>query len=266
MARRLARRIIPPLVVLGLVIGLWYAGSYALLSPEKRWLLPPPHAVVKVGYLDRANLTELAQGLRLTAEVALVGFLLAVLIGLIWAVLMSQAGWVERSLYPYAVVLQTTPILALVPMIAYLFGYGFSSRVAVCVLIALFPIIANTLYGLRSVDRAQHELFTLHGAGRLTRLWKLELPSALPSIVTGLRIAAGAALIGAIVGDFFFQQGQPGIGQLINIYPKRLQSEMLYAAAILASLFGIVVFWLFSGVGRLATGWHESAMDRPTPL
>src|SRR6185503_8200595 len=117
--------------------------------------------------------------------------------------------------------LQTVPILALVPMFGFWFGFGFASRVLVCALIGVFPILANTLFGLRSVAGNHHDLFTLHRAGRLTRLVKLQIPAAAPSIFTGLRIAAGLSVIGAIVGDFFFKQGQPGIGILIELYRQR---------------------------------------------
>jgi NitT/TauT family transport system permease protein len=113
------------------------------------------------------------------------------------------------------------------------------------------------------VDPALHQLFSLHGADRLTRLLKLQLPAALPAIFTGLRISAGAAVIGAVVGDFFFQQGEPGIGQLIHIYPRRLQSEMLFAAVILASLFGLAVFWFFGLASRRVTAWHASHEPNP---
>jgi NitT/TauT family transport system permease protein len=261
--RRSALTVIPPTVVLALAIGAWYGGSLVLVDPAIRFLLPPPDAVVRVAFLDRDNLTELMQALALSARVAMTGLALAVVIGTTLAVLMSQARWIERSLYPYAVVLQTIPILALVPLFGYWFGYGFTSRVLVCVLIAIFPIIANALFGLRSVDPALHDLFTLHRARRLTRLAKLQVPAALPAIFTGLRISAGASVIGAIVGDFFFQQGQPGIGQLIYIYPRQLESEKLFAAVILASLFGLVVFWFFGALARRINAWHESERDRP---
>ena len=133
---------------------------------------------------------------------------------------MSQAKWVERSLFPYAVVLQTIPILALVPLIGFWFDFNFRSRVIVCVLIAIFPIINNTLFGLLSADQGQHDLFTLHDSSRFTRLWRLQLPAGMPAIFSGFRISAGLAVIGAIVGDFFFRQGDPGIGKL----DRQLQS------------------------------------------
>jgi NitT/TauT family transport system permease protein len=261
-ARRLLGLWLPPLGVLAAVLGAWYAVSYLVLSPERRFLAPPPHQVVHVGFLVRDNALEIGQGLLLSTKVALLGLALAVLLGMSMAILMHQARWIERSLYPYAVILQTIPILALVPLLGFWFGFGFPSRVLVCVLIALFPIIANTLFGLQSVEASQHDLFTLHAAGRLTRLWKLELPAALPAIFTGLRIAAGASVIGAIVGDFFFKQGDPGIGILIDLYRSRLQSEQLFAAVFASSMLGVVVFWCFGLLARRVVGrWHESGRD-----
>jgi NitT/TauT family transport system permease protein len=259
------RRIVPVVVVFAFFMLIWYLGSTLFVPEGLRFLLPTPDAVVRTAFLDPVNLQELLAGLALSARVALSGLVLATVIGLGWAIVMSQARWLEDSLYPYAVLLQTVPILALVPLFGYWFGFGFSSRVLTCMLIALFPIVANTLFGLRSVDPALRDLFTLHGADRWTRLLKLQLPAALPSILTGLRISAGAAVIGAVVGDFFFQQGQAGIGQLIYIYPRRLQSEMLFGAVILASLFGLAVFWIFGLIARVATAWHESQHQTQPP-
>jgi NitT/TauT family transport system permease protein len=255
---------LPPLVVFWLVLGAWYAISYLLLDPDRRFLLPPPHAVVRVAFGDQANLRELLDALLLSTGVAMAGLALAVIIGMVTAVAMSQARWIERSLYPYFVVLQTIPILALVPLFGFWFGFGLPCRIMVCVLVALFPIVANTLFGLRSVEPSQHDLFTLHGAGRLTRLRKLQLPAALPAIFTGLRISAGLSVIGAIVGDFFFRQGDPGIGILIDLYRQRLQSEQLFGAVILAALLGVLVFTAFSWLsGRVVGSWHSSAQDLP---
>ncbi|MFI1708248.1 ABC transporter permease [Streptomyces griseoruber] len=267
-ARARRRRVRPaalltPLGSLGAAIGIWYAASYLLLSPDRRFLVPPPQQVLTVSFLDWTHLQPMLQALWLTAQVALVGLLIASVLGVTAAVLMSRARWLERSLYPYAVVLQTVPILAIVPLIGLWFGFGFTSRVVVCVLIALFPMIANTLFGIQSVDRAHHDLFTLQRASRWARLRKLELPAALPSVFTGLRTSSGLSVIGAIVGDMFFKQGEPGIGTLLDVYRSRLQSEDLFAAIILASLFGVAVFAVFTLVARLAVGsWHASA-DRP---
>src|SRR6185369_8586263 len=172
-------------------LGVWYFVSLVVLDPTRRFLLPPPHDVVEVGFLDEHNVTELLRGLLLTTEVALIGLAIAMVIGVTAAVLMSQAKWLELSLYPWAVVLQCIPILALVPLIAFWLDFGMVSRIVVCVIIALFPIIANTLFGLQSADAGLRDLFRLHGAGRLTRLWKLMFPASLPAMFAGFRISAG---------------------------------------------------------------------------
>jgi NitT/TauT family transport system permease protein len=253
---------LPPAVVFALVIGVWYLVSYVLLSPDRRFMLPPPHNVIKVGFLTWENLHELLNGLKLTTEVAMIGLAIAIGLGVAAAILMSQARWLERSLFPYAVVLQTIPILALVPLIGFWFDYGWTSRIIVCVLIALFPIINNTLFGLQSAEAGLHDLFTLGDAGRFTRLWKLQVPAAMPAIFAGFRISAGLSVIGAIVGDFFFKQGDPGIGILLDLYRSRLQSEQLFAAIILSSLLGVAVFWLFGLLGRLVVGsWYQPDRD-----
>jgi NitT/TauT family transport system permease protein len=257
--RRLAK-LLPPLGTLAVVLGIWNAFSYVILRPSQRFLMPPPHKVVQVGMLDSENLTEILRGLWSTTQVAVVGLVIAIVLGTLLAVAMSQATWVERSIYPYAVVLQTIPIIALVPLIGFWFDFNFRSRVIVCVLISLFPIITNTLFGLKSADRQLHDLFTLHGAGRTTRLRKLLVPAAMPAVFTGFRISAGLSVIGAIVGDFFFRQGEPGIGRLLDVYRNRLESEELFTAIFFSSLLGLVVFWIFGFLAnRVLRSWHESA-------
>ncbi|WP_159805393.1 ABC transporter permease [Cellulomonas citrea] len=256
-ASRTAEIVLPIAVGLS-VIGLWYFVSYVVLSERRRFVLPPPHKVVAVGFLDGHNLMSELEGLWTTTRVAVAGLLIAMVIGFLVAILMSQAKWIETSLYPYAVVLQTIPILALVPLIAFALGYSFWSRVVVCVLIAVFPIITNTFFGLQSAEPAMHDLFTLHRADRYTRLVKLQVPASLPAVFTGLRISAGLSVIGAIVGDFFFRQGDPGIGLLIDTYRNSLQGERLYASIILSSLLGLAVFWLFGALGKAVTGsWYR---------
>lgn len=258
--RRIAALIVPPLVVLAVVVGIWLFITYGVLAPRRRFLLPPPQEVVRVGFFDTDNLSNILTALLESARVAAVGLLVSIVLGTAFAVAMSQARWVERSFYPWAVILQTIPILALVPLIGFWFEYGFRSRVLVCVLISIFPIITNTLFGLKSADRAHHDLFSLYRASRWQRLVRLQLPGALPAMFTGWRISAGLSVIGAIVGDFFFRQGQAGIGRLIDGYTARLQSKQLFAAIICSSLLGLLVFWAFGLLSRFVVGsWHESA-------
>ena len=221
--------------------------------------------MVKVAFLDSANRTDILTALWLSTWIAALGLLISIVIGMALGIAMSQGRWVERSIYPYAVILQCVPTLALVPVIGFWFDFGLTSRLIVTVLIALFPVISSTLFGLQSAERGQHELFSLHKAGRLTRLWKLQLPAAMPAILTGFQVSATLAVVGSVVGDFFFKQGNPGIGVLIDLYRARLQSEQLFGAALAASLLGVLAFWLFGLLNRTLTGgWYGStAYDRP---
>lgn len=252
--------ILPPVIAGAIILGFWYFLSYFVLSDARRFLLRPPHDVARVGFLTWDNLSEMLTALWNTAQIALIGLALATVIGLGLAVIMSQSKLIERAIFPYMVILQSMPILAIVPLIGFWFGYGRTSRVVVCVLIAVFPILVNSLFGLLSADQGMHDLFTLHKANRWTRLRKLMFPAALPAIFTGLRISAGLSVIGAIVGDFLFGQGEVGIGQVIKLYAARLRGEELLASVLLACFFGVFVFAMFGWIGdRIVGKWVTQA-------
>jgi NitT/TauT family transport system permease protein len=246
-----------PVVVFFLMVGLWYLLAYYYDQRGLPYFVPYPHQVVQAIF-EPGEFQVLMTALLHSTEVAMTGLAIAIVLGVTWAVLMSQATWIERSLFPYAVVLQCIPILALVPLIGILFGYNFQARVIVTVLIALFPLVAMTLFGLQSVAKQQRELFQLQGVSRVTMLRKLQFPAALPSIFVGLRTSAGLAVVGAVVGDQFFQRGNPGLGVLIQVYASRLQGPQLYAAIIVASLLGVTVFVVFGWLGKLVVGrWYD---------
>ncbi|WP_456818812.1 ABC transporter permease [Cellulomonas sp. URHB0016] len=261
-AKRVLHQVWPPLAVLAVATGAWYLVSYGLLDADRRFLMPPPHEVLIEGFLDAQVRQEILQALERTALVAMTGLAVAILMGVCWAIAMAQARWVERSLFPYAVMLQCIPVLALVPLVGFWFGFGFFARVVVCVMIALFPVVSNTLFGLQSVEARSRDLFRLHRASRFVVLTKLELPAAVPAVFAGMRIAAGLAVVGAIVGDFFFRQGAPGIGALISRYQAQVQSPQLFAAIIVASLFGVLVFGAFGWLGKRAAGsWYDATRE-----
>jgi NitT/TauT family transport system permease protein len=256
--RRTLENVLAPLVVGAVFVGVWYFISYVVLEPSRRFLLRPPHEVVATGFLDWDTLSEMLTALWSTAKVAAYGLAISVVLGVLIAVLMSQARLIERGLWPYLVTLQAVPILALVPLISFWVGTGHTARVVVCVVISFFPMVVNTLFGLQSVDRGAHDLFTLHRASRTVRLRKLMVPSALPAIFAGLRIAAGLSVIGAIVGDFFFGRGEIGIGQLMQRYFQRIRGEELIAAVILSSMLGVAVFWFFTWLQNRVIGkWYD---------
>jgi NitT/TauT family transport system permease protein len=259
-SRAAAETILPPLLLGALVLGGWYYVSYVVLDPRRRFLLKPPHEVLQVGFLDWGNFSEILGGLWVSTKVAVVGLLIAIAIGFVLAIIMSQSKLLERAIFPYMVTLQAIPILAIVPLIIFWFGTGQKSRLVVVVIIALFPIIVNTLFGLQSAERGMHDLFTLHHAGRVTRLRKLMFPAALPAIFAGLRISAGLSVIGAIVGDFFFARGEVGLGQLLQKYANRLMGEQLLAAVIMSSVLGVAVFLLFGWIQNRAIGkWYDQS-------
>ncbi len=253
----------PPLIALGVILVIWYALAAYLESTGRTTILPNPTRILVESFApsdprDRPITGDLLTSLGLSTAVALTGLAISIVIGVLWAVVMSQARWVERALFPYAVILQCIPILALVPLIGSSLGYSLSSRVLVCVLISLFPMVSNTLFGLQAADKSQRELFQLQGASRWTVLTKLQFPGAMPAIFAGMRISAGLAVIGAIVGDFFFRRGQAGLGILINNYASRLQTAELWASVLTASLLGVVIFLVFGWIAKAAVGrWYE---------
>ena len=254
-----------PAVVFVLFIGLWYALSMVILPEQKRFLLPSPHRVVNEGFLtwqagDQRGLYPILRSMWSSIQVAIIGLVITIVIGMALAIAMATRRWVERATWPYLVALQSAPILAMTPLIRALVDGIQTQRILVVVLIAFFPIVNNTLFGLLSVERSQHELFTLHGASSRTRLMKLQFPAALPNIFVGLRISAGLSVIGAVVGDFYFRQGGVvGIGAQIDIYRGRLWGSELVAAIILASAFGLVVFIVFGFISKKAIGkWHTT--------
>jgi len=246
-----------PVVAFFVIIAVWYGIAAIFAAQGRGFLWPYPHEVL-AALVEPAAAAQIYPALLVSATVALTGLVIAVVLGISIATVMAQARWIERSFYPYAVILQCLPILAIAPLIGVLFGYNFLGKVIVTVLISLFPMISNTLFGLQAADKAQRELFQLQGASRSTLLAKLLYPAAMPSIFVGLRNAAGLSVIGAIVGDQLLGQGSPGLGVTISVFISRIQGPETWATIVVASLFGIAVFLIFGLLGRLAVGkWFD---------
>lgn len=253
------KTVIPPMISVFVLLGVWY-GFSARLKPSRQFLLPPPHSLFTKAFSNSRAREEILSSLILTTELALVGLLIAVFLGVSLGLLMYRFGWLERASYPVLVALQAVPILAISPLMTVAFGYGFGSKCIVCVVISFFPIPTNLLLGLKSVEPSMHDLMTLHGAPWRTRIRKLALPNALPYLFTAFRISAGLSVIGAIVGEQFFQQGKPGLGQRLIQYRVLLEYERLYATLLVSSLLGISVYLFFTVLGkRLTYKWHASA-------
>lgn len=252
----LARRALPPLAALVLLLGLWELGARALRVPV--YLLPPPSAVALAAWASAGPLLSAAVS---TGRAALTGFALSAVLGVVVAVALASSRILERALYPYTVFLQTVPVVAIAPILVLWFGPGFRSVAVSALIVAVFPVIANTLAGLRSVNPALRDLFRLYGASRWATLFKLELPSAIPSIVTGLRVAAGLAVIGTIVGELVagYSEEAGGLGITVMAANRQLRTDLLFAAVIAASLLGLAIFGAVDLAGHLLLRrWHPS--------
>ncbi|MBM4201008.1 MAG: ABC transporter permease [Gammaproteobacteria bacterium] len=233
--------ITPPLVsfmaiALGLEIGL-------AAAEVPTYLLPRPSAV----WLALAdNWPELLRATSQTALAAFLGLSLSALLGGFTAIVLSSHTWIRRAFYPYAVFFQTVPVVAIAPMLVIWFGYGIRAITAAAFIVSVFPIIANTLSGLLSTDPALRDLFRIYRASPLATLFKLRIPSALPYFLTGLRIASGLAVIGAIVGEFVADtyQGGGGIGTAVEVAIKEQKTDKVFAAVTMASILGLAFFAL----------------------
>ena len=229
-------------------VAAWEAIVRALDVPA--FLLPPPSAILRAVVAERG---VLGMSLLTTAEGALGGYLLSAVFGLLAGILLSQFRALERGLYPYTVFLQTVPIVAIAPLLVLWFGAGLKAVAVSAFIVSVFPVIAATLSGLKSVDPRLSVLFRLYGASRLATLFKLALPTAAPSIATGLRVASGLSVIGAIVGEFVagFSEGRAGLGITVMSAYRQLRTDLMFGAVLLASLFGLVLFSAVNLAGTL---------------
>lgn len=238
------------------VVVVWDA--YVTITHTPPYLLPRPWAVLRSLVVNRDRLLP---SLGWTALAALSGFAASTLTGILIAVLLSASNFLRRAFYPYTVFFQTVPIIAIAPMLIIWVGFGIKPVVVCAFIVSIFPVIANTLIGLLSTDPALVDLFRLYGARPVAALWKLRLPSALPSILTGLRIAAGLAVIGTVVAEFSVGEivGTVGLGVRIVSATKQSETDFAFAAVLLASLLGLAMFGAVNVVGHLALRrWHAS--------
>ena len=258
-ASAVVKRLVPPVLVL--------VGACAVLEAWVRvakvpaYLLPRPTAV-----LDRlvTDAGSLAASTAETAKAALAGFAASAVFGVIVAVALSSSSLVRRAFYPYTVIFQTVPIIAIAPLLIFWFDPGFQA-VAICAfVVSVFPVITNTLTGLLSADPALVDLFRLYGARRRDALWKLRLPSALPALFSGLRVAAGLAVIGTVVAEFLVGEigESAGVGVRINSSAKYGRPDTVFAAVILTSLLGLALFGAVNLIGHLLLRrWHASEKE-----
>ena len=250
-ARRWFAAAAPPLLVF--VIGIVALELGVRVFNVREFLLPPPSKVLKTVAAEGAELWPAAGQ---TALAAAIGFAASTVFGITAAVLLSSARWVQRAFYPYAVFFQTVPIIAIAPLLVVWIGYGLKTVAVSAFIVSAFPVVANTLGGLLSTEPTLRDLFRLYGATRAQTMLKLRLPFALPSILTGLRVAAGLAVIGAIVGEFI---AGGGLGGVIDVSLTQQRVDKVFAGVLLASALGLTLFLLVNLISRLALRhWHAS--------
>lgn len=237
--RAFLRDSIPPLVLAVVIIVTWHVLVRWFDTPS--FLVPSPAEVARVAW---EHFGKLARATGVTALAALSGFTASLVAGTAIAFAFSQSRIIRLSGYPYAIFLQTVPIVAIAPLIINWFGNGFQSVVIVAFIISLFPIITNATSGMLSVDPDLLDLFRLHKASRWQLWTKLRLPASVPHIITGARTSSGLAVIGAIVGEFFAGYGrdQFGLGYLIMMTSNQMKTAQLFAAVIASTLLGLVIF------------------------
>ncbi len=227
------------------------------------YMLPSPGLVLSTLIDDWAILFA---SLLVTLTITFEGLLLALVGGVGLAILFNQSRLVEYSLYPYAVILQVTPVVAIAPLL--LIYLPQQAAVLACAwIVAFFPVLANTTLGLNSVDRNLAELFRLYGASRWQVLWDLKLPAAMPFILGGLKIAGGLSLIGAVVAEIAAGSAGAGSGLAYRIAESgyRLNIPRMFAALLLLSVTGIVIFAALSWFSHLMLRrWHDSAVEQET--
>jgi NitT/TauT family transport system permease protein len=255
-----ALRVIVPVVMLFVLLAAWQA--YVTIAEVPHYILPSP---VRIGQAMATDWPILGKALLITLQTTLLALALALIGGVALAVLLVQSKWVELAFFPYAVILQVTPIVAIAPLIL-IYTSSTQQALLICAwLVAFFPVLSNTTQGLKSTDHNLLNLFELYGASRWQTLIYLKLPNALPFFLAGLRIAGGLALIAAVVAEFAAGTAGGNAGLAFRLLESqfRLNIPRLFAALVLLSLTGVVIYGITSLVSYLLLRkWHESAVRR----
>ncbi len=254
------QKILAPLVIGLLVLGLWEFVVWRMAVPY--YILPGPWRILEALVNDWKSLSA---SLWITLQITGLALLAAVVLGALLSILFTQSKWLEMSLFPYAVILQVTPIVAIAPLIIIWVNDTLVSLLICAWIVAFFPILSNTILGLNSADHNLVNLFQLYGANRWQTLRYLRLPAALPYFLGGLRISGGLALIGAVVAEFVAGSGGTASGLAFRILEAGYQLKIprMFAALVMVSGTGVLIFLVLSLVSYLLLRrWHESAVRR----
>lgn len=245
-------------LVLACLLGLWQA--VVTLNHLPPYIMPGPLAVASA---VRDRFPSLLSSLWITTEEAAVGLVASIVVGVAVAMVFAQSRWLRQMLYPYTILLQTVPIVAIAPLIILWIGAGVFAVMVVTFIICLAPIIANTTQGLISVDDNLINLFIMHKATSAQVLFKLRLPNALPNLFTGIRISAGISVIGGITGELFAgstRVGEGGLGYAIIYANNQMETSYMFALVFAATVLGFSFFFVVMFFEWLALhNWHESS-------
>ena len=250
MSNRWVTQIVAPLLVLAVGIAFWQWRVEANNTPS--WFLPSPRLIGQTLIDDRRLLADNAW---VTLREVLIGFAIALVAGILIAVLIHISEILERAIYPIVIASQAIPLVALAPLLLVWFGYGLTPKVIVTALVAFFPIAVATVDGLRSADRETLNLLRTYGASRVRRFWMVNVPSALPSVFSGARIGISIAVIGAVFGEYV--GANSGLGYLMNISAARLQTERVFAAIVILAAMAITLFTLVALLERRVLRWRR---------
>ena len=256
---RIAKWTLPSAVMI-LTILAWHL--YVTINEIPHYVLPGPLLVAQ-SVVDDWGL--LWPAMMITSRLTLLALFFAIIGGVCLAVAFTQSRWAEMSFFPYAVILQVTPVVAIAPLLQIYVDSAFVAALLCAWIVAFFPILSNTTIGLKSADHNLQDLFTIYGASRWQRLRYLSAPSALPFFLGGLKIAGGLALIGAVVAEFVIGRAGTGLGLASTLLEAsyRFNFGRLYASLILISVMGVIIFAVTSTISHLMLRkWHESALKR----
>ncbi|MBI2372275.1 MAG: ABC transporter permease [Deltaproteobacteria bacterium] len=243
---------VPVVVLTALLLAAWEVATPLLQIPV--FILPPPSATLRALMAERAVLLDHSL---VTLKEIVLGFLIGDALGILLAVVVGQFRVIERSLYPLIVFFQNTPKISIAPVFVLWFGYGLAPKVTIIVVISFFPVIVNTLYGLKFVEPNLLDLARSVSASRWDVLTKIQLPHALPYMFEGFKIAITLSVIGAIVGEWVGSDA--GLGFMILLSSTQLETAKLFAAITVISVIGVALFYLISLAERLLLPWHEPA-------
>jgi putative hydroxymethylpyrimidine transport system permease protein len=251
---RIVSRVIGPLILLAVGLVFWQWRVHVNHTPD--WFLPSPRLI---GHTLIHDHSLLLHNMWVTLKEVLAGFAIALVFGVLLAVLIHASVILERAIYPIVIASQAVPLIALAPLLLVWFGYGATPKIIVTALIAFFPITVGTVDGLRSADRETLNLLRTYGASRLRRFWMVNVPSALPAFFSGARIGVSVAVIGAVFGEYV--GADSGLGYLINVSSARLRTDRVFASIVLLAVMAIVLFGLVALMERWLLRWRRFVTD-----